>query len=63
MSTLFNPNLKTLCQLRARPDPVSMQNGASDAGKWSEKTIKMLIKKVKKGDFLIKLEHFLIFMI
>ncbi|KAI6660902.1 Smad2/3 [Oopsacas minuta] len=46
--SLFNPNQK-LYNMRVKPDPVSAQDGVRDNGKWSEKVIKMLIKKHKKS--------------
>eukprot|EP00800_Vazella_pourtalesii_P001891 TRINITY_DN1175_c0_g1_i2.p1 TRINITY_DN1175_c0_g1~~TRINITY_DN1175_c0_g1_i2.p1 ORF type:complete len:445 (+),score=69.31 TRINITY_DN1175_c0_g1_i2:112-1446(+) len=48
MSTMFN-NSHKLYHMRVKPDPVTAQNGVGDVGKWSEKAIRMLIKKLKKS--------------
>lgn len=52
MSTMFN-NSHKLYHMRVKPDPVTAQNGVGDVGKWSEKAIRMLIKKLKKSGKMV----------
>ena len=51
MSTMFN-NSHKLYNMRVKPDPVTAQNGVGDVGKYSEKAIRLLIKKLKKSGMI-----------
>ena len=53
MNMMFNSSMKTLNQMRVKPEQNSTHNGACDDLKWSDKAIKLLVKKMKKtGEFV-----------